>query len=204
MRKAIRFAMLVCGACMLAGCLGKAGPEPVYMRLELTEAKHCKTARPTEFNGVLLIAVKELTGLPGLERQSVLLSDGQVLQPSTTWYWEAPPAQIMGQALANGLGCHENYSVIYPYRPMVRRDAVLSGHVTSFDVDKREQEFSMALRLDLWSEDGRTLLATESFQAQTPVGSMNPKRVTRAADQAMLATLQDALQWLKTATSGRM
>ncbi len=204
MRKAIRFAMLVCGACMLAGCLGKAGPDPVYMRLELTEPLNCRTAKPTENHGVLLVAVKELSCLPGLERQSVLLSDGQVLQPSTTWYWEAPPAQIVGQALANGLGCQGKYGVIYPYRPMVRRDAVLLGHVMSFEVDKKEEGFSMALRLDLWSGDGRTLLATENFQTRAPVRSMSPQGVIRAADQAMQAMLQDVLEWLNTAKSRLM
>jgi cholesterol transport system auxiliary component len=202
MRKAVVASLGLCVLLAFAGCLGKGRPQPVYMRLKLTEAVNCDQSEEASSRDRFVVAVKELTCLPGLERQSVLMADGPVLQPSTSWYWEAPPAEIMGQALANGLGCQAEYNVVYPYRPMVRRDAVLSGHVTSFEVIEGEDRFAMALRLDLWGEEGRRLEASRIFRAATDVERMKPQGVAEAADRALDVMLEDILQWLKSRRSG--
>ncbi|MDY7001572.1 MAG: ABC-type transport auxiliary lipoprotein family protein, partial [Thermodesulfobacteriota bacterium] len=199
-----RFAHTALAACALAflclayGCFGGSGPAEKYLRLSLETQNAREQAQTADGDGRLVLAVKELAGLPALDRTAVLLADGPVLTPSTTWYWEGTPADVLTQALVHGLSRSSTYRVVWPYRPRVSRKAQVSGRVLSFEVHPGgERFFTLAFHLDLWDAQGKIWLAGKTFQGKQETQGLSAKTVAEAASQAVSSAVRDAVGWLE-------
>jgi len=203
MNRFAHMAFVICALTFLSlayGCFGGPGPAEKYLRLSLDTQGALKDARMADSdNGNrLVLAVKELAQLPALDRTAVLLADGSVLTPSTTWYWEGTPADVLAQALVHGLSRSPTYKVVWPYRPRVSRKALVSGRVLSFEVHSRgERFFTLAFHLDLWDAQGKIWLAGKTFQGKQEIQDFNAGTVAEAASRTVSGAVQDAMGWLE-------
>ena len=187
------------------GCFGGPGPVQKYLRLSLETREaghgHAPATGIKDPDEKLILALKELTELPALNRTAVLLAQGSVLTPSTTWYWEGTPAEVLSQALVHGLSRSQTYNVAWPYRPRVFRSAQVSGRVLAFEVHSggtgRKRFFTLTFHLDLWDAHGKMWLGGKTFHGKQEIQGFSPELVTVAASRAVAATVQEAIGWLE-------
>jgi ABC-type uncharacterized transport system auxiliary subunit len=198
--KPLRQALLLAAtAALLAGCLGGPAPVEHYLRIQQGAVAPCddpgveRTA-----DDVAVLALKPLESLPALDRLAVLLSEGQVLNPSTYWYWEGTPAEVLGTVLAESLSCSPRYRVVAPYRTRVAHRAVLTGSVDAFEIGRAPApEFRLRVRLDLWSPHARQWLAGTTFSRTESMAALDPESAALAAEQAVAGLARDVIDWLE-------
>jgi ABC-type uncharacterized transport system auxiliary subunit len=186
----------ICLATVLTlGCMGKPGPGESFLRLEYAGLHQCE--QTPEKSGIRPIAIRNISCLPNLDRTAVMFADGNVLRPSQAWYWEGAPSEIFTQYLIGGLTCSSEFRVVWPYKPRVAHDAVLSGRIESFEVQRSPQlGFRIVVYLDVWGPVARKWKAGKSFTTVVPMQMITEANVAKAANKALVQVLDDILRWL--------
>ncbi|WP_432738577.1 hypothetical protein [Maridesulfovibrio sp. FT414] len=180
---------------VLSGCIGGKSVELSYLRVghNLGCGPGCEKVK----SGVPRLALKRFTSLPSLDRETVIIANGPVLKPDYRWNWEGTPAEVFDQAAGPALGCMNSYEVVTPYRPGLERSLVLSGEITSFELQRDGGDrFIASVRFSLWDSEGRVLLARRKITSEAPVGTMDGHGIATAAQQAVGKVLDDAVQWI--------
>lgn len=142
------------------------------------------------------IGVRDFTSLSGLDRSAVLLANGSVLLPSNVWYWEGTPAEILTQAVAETVACHNAYRAVWPYRSRIVHDFVLTGRVTAFEILEDVREMRLAVTFDLASERGREWLASRTVRITEPLDGSSAQNTAEAAGRATGRMLNALMGWL--------
>lgn len=189
------------GLFLLTGCLGSVPPVERYLRVE-TVATGCAEGRANAAAAKpVVVAVMELTALDNLDRPAVLVADGNVLVPSTRWYWEGAPQDVVGAGIIRAVNCLPDVAGVLKYRPRVEHQAVLAGSVTAFNVQRKNGlRFVAGVRLEIWTKDARRLVASREFRAEIPVASETPEAIADAASQAVSDIAAAAADWLAKGT----
>eukprot|EP00828_Plagiopyla_frontata_P046283 TRINITY_DN8161_c0_g2_i1.p1 TRINITY_DN8161_c0_g2~~TRINITY_DN8161_c0_g2_i1.p1 ORF type:complete len:206 (+),score=56.39 TRINITY_DN8161_c0_g2_i1:470-1087(+) len=186
---------LCLGAVLFLGCMGKPGPGESFLRLEFSGVPQCVLDGRTE--GIRPIAIRDIACLPNLDRTAVMFAEGNVLQPSQAWYWEGAPSEILTQYLIGGLSCSRSFRVVWPYKPRVAHEAVLSGRVEAFEVRRTPSpSFRIVLYMDVWGPVAKEWMAGKSFTADVPMRSLTANGIAEAANTALVKVLDDILVWL--------
>ncbi len=193
-----RRSMLALTLCLaLGGCMGKP-PTPEFLRLGMDDPQLCDEAQQHKKTGCMVLAMKPVTSLPGMDRTAVSVVRGQVMTPSTVWYWEGSPAELLDQAMVRALTCSADIKAVWPYRPRVAHEALLTGRVLAFEVDEAAARvFRIRLRLDLWSPRGNSWLEGRDFVAEAPVAALKGQDIALAAGRAVADVQAQALAWLR-------
>jgi len=195
-------AAAVLGLLLVAGCLGSAPPVEHYLRVEATTAGCDKGAQHAGASPSAVVAFMELTALDNLDRPAVLVANGSVLAPSTRWYWEGAPQDVVGAGIIRAVNCLPGVAGVLKYRPRVEHQAVLSGNVTAFNVQRKNGlRFVAGVRLEIWTKDARRLVASHDFATETPIAAETPEAIADAASLAVSRLAVEAAAWL-TADSG--
>lgn len=198
MLKSYTLLVTLCACLLLAACGGAPAPER-FLRLQATHAT-CAT----EDNGQPVISLTRLDSLPGMERTNVLFAHNAVLAPSTLWYWEGTPAELLGQALGYGLSCDGRARIIWPDRLRATSDGQIAGRVLAFEVQKPTSShpatFRVAVHLELFAVHSRgdlQLVTAKTFDVHTPITTeLSAEAIAQAASQATTQLLQQADPWL--------
>jgi hypothetical protein len=173
----------VCPACL--GNLGKPGPAPQFLRLNLAPDTLCPGPDAGSRDPVP-VALGRVTSLPGLDRTAVLFASGPVLEPSTRLFWEGTPTELVALALDTALECAGR-----PGEPLYR----LAGTVHSFEVDRQAGGFRVVVVWELGNDMGR-VVSRRPVTAQGAVSALDAAGVARGADRAMTDLVEQTRQWL--------
>ncbi len=190
-----RFLFLSCLVVLFAsGCIGGKSVEPSYLRIGNQGAGlSCEKVKAD----VPKLAVKRFSALPALDRETVVIARGPVLKPDYRWSWEGTPAEIFNLEVGYALSCLNSYEVVSPYRPGIERDVILSGVITSFELQQSgDYEFQVAVRYSLWDGTGNSLLARKEVSAAVPVKSMDGHAIAMAAQKAVAKVMDITIKWL--------
>ncbi|MBG0777336.1 MAG: membrane integrity-associated transporter subunit PqiC [Desulfovibrionaceae bacterium] len=222
MKAYIRNAITGCATVLLcAACVGGPGPSERYLRLATAPAAATaeqRTAMPSAAQTI--VAVKDFESLPALRRTAVLTARGSVLMPSTTLYWEGPPAELVTSAMVDALAAQTGLGPAWPYRSRLAHGAVLSGSVTAFEVvlggeaaDGEDAQdgpgqghavsVRVGLRADLWSTGGRERIDEAAFTTTTPASSGSAEAIARAASTALAQAAARTATWVAERLAGR-
>ncbi|MEF3698331.1 ABC-type transport auxiliary lipoprotein family protein [Desulfolutivibrio sp.] len=191
------------GLLLMAGCLGSAPPVEHYLRVEAATAGCDKGAGHATATPGVVVAYMDLTALDNLDRPAVLVANGSVLAPSTRWYWEGAPQDVMGGGIIRAVNCQPGVAGVLKYRPRVEHQAVLSGNVTAFNVQRKNGlRFVAGVRLELWTKDARRLVGSRDFAVETPIASETPEAIADAASRAVSRIAAEAVAWLTAGMGG--
>lgn len=129
------------------GCIGGKSVESSYLRVgSNTYDGGCDKVNPD----MPRLALKRFRSLPALDRETVIVAKGQVLKPNYRWSWEGTPAEILDLIAGPALNCMNSHEVVTPYRPGIMKDLVLSGVITSFELQRSGGDaFKVAVRYSL-------------------------------------------------------
>jgi hypothetical protein len=195
----IRLAPILLVLALLSGCMGSA---PGQRYLTISEQWFADCGENNSASD-LVLAVKDLESLPALDRTSVLIGDERVLTPSHVWYWEGTPAESLTIALVNRISCVEGYQAVWPYRPRVERNALLTGRVHKFAAYTVGQpRFEVSAHLEVWDSRGKSKLAGRVFTASSempgfdPTGPGSAAMLADAAEEAVRQMLDQAAEWI--------
>ncbi|QJT10036.1 hypothetical protein E8L03_14350 [Oceanidesulfovibrio marinus] len=177
-------------ALMLSSC---GTPNQRYL-LQLAPPE-CADGGHTLEDPVLML--DDFTTLPGMDRTAVFIAQDNVIQPSTVWYWEGNPAEIMTQAVSDRLECAGPYRVSWPYFGELEHAAVLRGRVREFQlVNTSLPEFRIRLSVELWGPRHTRMLAINTFTASEPVDAITPQATASAASKAVSKATLAISEWL--------
>ncbi|NDV24090.1 ABC-type transport auxiliary lipoprotein family protein [Desulfovibrio sp. JC022] len=192
-KKILSLIILVC-VLFSAGCIGGKSVESSYLRVGNNgSGDGCERVNPD----MPRLALKRFTSLPALDRETVIIAKGQVMKPDYRWSWEGTPAEILDLIAAPSLNCMNSYEVVSPYRPGIRKDLVLSGVITSFELQRNgEDAFKVAVRYSLWDGSGKNLLARKLVEAQAMVKSLRGESIAQAAQQAVDGVMKKTILWI--------
>jgi len=180
----------------LGGCMGPAPVEEI-LRLPLAGCLGCNETHDSP-DSRPIIAIKDVTCLPALDRAAVLFAQGNVLSPNTQWYWEGTPAEVVSRSLASCLDCSDRFKAVWPYRPRLKHDAQLHGRILSFEVRlDGENRFELVMDLELWNRRGSEMLLSRTFSAEAPLLGSSASDVAQAADSALAVVVDKATLWLE-------
>lgn len=183
----------------LSGCVGGKVPVEKILRISPATVATSSTVKP----GDALIVLRTLEAFPALERSAVMVAEGNVLSPSSRWFWEGTPATMITASLASGLQQLESMAVIWPERSRMRHTAILSGRVEAFEVQRApHKQMVVRLRLSLWKDRGRELLATFGAGSRVPLTSLSERTIAAAAVTAMAEVNEQVALWLQTEARG--
>lgn len=190
---------------VLGGCLGAVPPVEQYLRVT-ADGAGCGGASPDAADvSAQPVAFVPLKALDNLDRPAVLVADGSVLTPSLRWYWEGSPQSVMTAVLTRMVNCQTGVAGVLEYRPRVAHQAVLTGTVTAFNVQRQGRlRFVAGIRLDVWTRDSKTLVASREFAAQADMAGETAAAVAQAASEAAAAVASEACTWLSPATGGAL
>ncbi|WP_321400995.1 hypothetical protein [Maridesulfovibrio sp.] len=177
-----------------AGCIGGKSVQSSYLRVGNNEyASRCEKVNPD----MPRIALKRFTCLPALDREMVIIAKGPVMKSDYRWSWEGTPAEIMDLIAAPALNCMNSYEVVAPYRPGIEKEMVLSGVITSFELQRRGGDaFKVAVQYSLWDSSGKELLARKMIEAQAPVKSLQGESIADAAQLAVDGLMKRTIAWI--------
>lgn len=181
---------------ILSGCIGGKSVESSFLRVGISHdvSSSCERVKPD----LPRLAVKRFVSMPSIDRETVIVANGPVLKPDYRWSWEGTPGEIMDLEVVHALSCLNSYEVVTPYRPGIERSLVLSGVITSFELQRSGMdEFHIAVRYSLWDGSGKKLLARRSVMAATPVGSITGHSIADAARQCMGVVMEKTIHWLE-------
>jgi len=143
------------------------------------------------------LALKRFRSLPALDRETVIVAKGQVLKPNYRWSWEGTPAEILDLIAGPALNCMNSHEVVTPYRPGIMKDLVLSGVITSFELQRSGGDaFKVAVRYSLWDSRGKELLARKLIEASATLRSLNGENIADAAQQAVDEVMMKTILWI--------
>ncbi|WP_246299088.1 ABC-type transport auxiliary lipoprotein family protein [Desulfolutivibrio sulfodismutans] len=196
-------AAVLAGLLLMTGCLGSAPPVEHYLRVEAVTAGCDKGLPQMNVSPSAVVAFMELTALDNLDRPAVLVANGSVLAPSTRWYWEGAPQDVVGAGIIRAVNCLPGVAGVLKYRPRVEHQAVLSGNVTAFNVQRKNGlRFVAGVRLDVWTKDARRLVGSRAFEVETPIAAETPEGIADAASQAVSRIAAEAAAWLSAGMGG--
>ena len=185
--------LLLVGNFVMSGCVGGKVPAEKVLRISPATVAHGTVIHPDD----KLIVLQTLEAFPALERSAVMMANGNVLTPSTRWFWEGAPASMITASLASGLQDMKRIAIIWPDRSRIRHSAILNGRVEAFEVQRApEKKMVVRLRLSLWGERGRSLMATYGAGAEVPISSVSDKAIAAAAVTAMEEVNKQVRHWL--------
>lgn len=145
-----------------------------------------------------VLVLRDFSTMPGMDRTAVFLANNNVIQPSTTWYWEGNPAEVMTQAVNDRLACEGPYRITWPYRGRSEHAAVLHGRVREFQVTRGNRPvFALRLSVELWSPRERELLDKKTIHASAEARSLSPQATAKAASQAVADATGQIATWLE-------
>ena len=177
-----------------AGCIGGKSVQSSYLRIG---GGSYKKGCGKVVSGIPRLALKNFSSLPALDRETVIIAKGQVLKPDFRWSWEGTPAEIMDLIAGPALSCMKSHEVVTPYRPGIERDMVLSGVITSFELQRSGGDrFIVAVHYSLWDSSGKELLARRLIETESPVKSISGEAIAAAAEQAVEAMMQGTAAWI--------
>jgi len=192
------FRCVLAATLLLGGCFGGSLPPENYIRLNAPLAKERQEGQALNNGDKVLVAIKQLTCMSGLDRLAVLVAKGPVLQPSNVWYWEDAPGNLLSQWLVDILGNSERVKPVWPYGSRVEHDMVLDGRVVLFEIQEDPSStFRMKLNLGLWSKNSREMISNKTFESSAAIDSMNPHGIARAAEQTALQVEAEVIDWLE-------
>ncbi|ACS78082.1 ABC-type transport auxiliary lipoprotein family protein [Maridesulfovibrio salexigens] len=177
-----------------AGCIGGKSVESSFLRVDgYSSVSECDRVNPD----MPRLALKRFSSLPALDRETVIVAKGQVMKPDYRWSWEGTPAEIFDLVAGPALNCMNSYEVISPYRPGIEKDLVLSGVITSFEIQRSGGDaFKVAVRYSLWDGSGKELLARKLVEAEAPVKSMRGESIAQAAQKAVDGIMKNTIFWI--------
>lgn len=206
MKRALRTAWILAGLAMavvLVGCLGSAPPVEQYLRVEPAPSPCGKISAVPGRADHGVVAFKELRALDNLDRPAVLFADGSVLAPSLRWYWEGTPGSVMTMAVTQAVACLPGVTGVAAYRPRVGHDALMSGEVTAFNVQKQGGlRFVAAVRMEVWTRDQMRLVARGEFRAEVPMPGETAADIATAATTACGDIGRDVAAWMSAEKGG--
>lgn len=198
-------AVFLLAAVMISGCVGSKIPSEQILRIAPRQAAAMQanstgdgTLGTSHRFGGPLILMENFESFPALDRSAVMMARGNVLTPSTRWYWEGAPASIATVSIASSLQANREYTLVWPARNRQEHQAVLTGRVERFEVREHESEMVISLRMALWTERGKVLLLTRSVDVHEPLSAMTPQAIADAASKGMASAAQSVGEWLKT------
>lgn len=175
----------------LWGCLGKPGIQEQYLRV-LEPSEGCEKAEGAA--GGAVIGVRGFKALDALDRLAVMVSEGNVMRASQSWYWEASPGRLMEQAVVSAMACSAEVTPAWPVRSTTEAAAYLSGLVTVFGVQTRGMMFVLEVKAQLMNGSG-VVLGAKAFNASMPVSIMAAAPVAEAAAGALRRAAGEMTQW---------
>ncbi len=185
---------------ILPGCFGGKVPQEEILRITgatfRQEAREVSLTLPDAGLRPPVVAMERLSCFPALDRSAVMVARGNVLTPSTRWYWEGSPKELVTTALAAYLQQEPSLSVLYPHRSRQAVQALLTGRVENFEAVPAEGVVRVRLRLELWTADGVSLLATRYVEAASPMAHLSAQPIAEAASLAMADISASATRWL--------
>lgn len=191
MIKRIFSVSILAAAVFISGCIGGKSVAPSYLRVG--QIRGCEKVE----SGVPRLAIKRFSSLPALDRETVIVANGAVLSPDYRWSWEGTPAEILDMTAGQALSCLERYEAVAPYRPGIERSLVLSGVITSFEVQRSAgDEFHVAVNYSLWDGSGKKLLARRTLEVSVPVKSFSGHSIAHAAQQAVNEIMKRTIEWI--------
>jgi len=182
-------------AVLSTGCIGGKSIDPSYLRVGRSSALNtgCEQVK----GNVPKLVVKRFTSLPALDREAVIVAHGAVLKTDYRWSWEGTPAEIFDLAVGPALSCMKSYEVVTPYRPRIERSLILSGVITSFELQRLNgDDFNVAVRYSLWDGSGKKILARKVIEASVPVKSMGGHAIAAAAEKALGEVMSKTVSWI--------
>jgi len=194
-------AIFLLAAVMISGCVGSKIPSEQILRIappQVAAGRTNSTGYSSHRFGGPLILMENFESFPALDRSAVMVARGNVLTPSTRWYWEGAPASIATASIASSLQANREYTLVWPARNRQEHQAVLTGRVEGFEVRERESEMVISLRMALWTERGKVLLLTRSVDVHEPLSAITPQAIADAASKGMASAAQSVGEWLKT------
>jgi ABC-type uncharacterized transport system auxiliary subunit len=145
-----------------------------------------------------ILRLDDFTTMPGMDRTAVFLARDNVVQPSTIWYWEGNPAEVMAQAVNDRLDCEGPYRVTWPYFGTVDHAAVLRARVREFHISRGESPvFTVRLTAQLWAPDHERLLAEKIFSSSAEASELTPQATAQAASRAVADVTREISTWLE-------
>lgn len=171
--------------------------EPRLLRLDT--AAPCRgpgTEQPASSVGLArLVRLYRLESLEGLDRTSVRVAENGVLRSLGGVSYEAPPAQLVQQALELALECDPGVRLAGRTSARARPDMELKGRVLAFEVRQGPsgQSFAIEVALSVWSPGQREQLATRILRGQVPLPDTDPSHLARAAQTALQRVVEQAL-----------
>lgn len=196
-------AVCLAGMTALAGCLGSAPPVERYLRVAAVGAECARPVSEGRAEAQGVVAVMDFTALDNLDRPAVLVASGNVLVPSTRWYWEGAPQDVMTGVVVRTVNCLPGVAGVLKYRPRVEHQAVLTGSVTAFNVQRKGgSRFVAAVRLEVWTRDAKRLVASREFTAETALAGETPEAIADAASSAASQVADQAAAWLSGESGG--
>jgi hypothetical protein len=188
-------------ACLLlaVGCGRTGGPRENLLRINAGHALREQPQTTCAEDEKRHLRLQETGTMPALNRTAVLVARGNVLVPSTTWYWEGTPAALFTRTL-------ENETAIMPYydistHPVPRRqlDGVLHTTITAFEV-VADTPYTVrgAVRLELWTPDETRRAAITELRAEKSITRMEADRIAGAASEVLQNLAGQTRAWLET------
>jgi ABC-type uncharacterized transport system auxiliary subunit len=131
---------------------------------------------------------------------------GPVATASPAWYWEGAPPRVLSEGLARRLGCLG--AAVVPDRASARPDLLLTGRLERFEVQREPAggagpRFELAVRLELWTGDGRMLMSDRRIEAAEGMREVTDRAVAVAAQAALDRFLAEAAAWAGEALRSR-
>jgi cholesterol transport system auxiliary component len=190
-------------ALLLPGCLGSPPPVEQYLRVETAFSPCAGAGAAREGARAGVVAFKSLEAMDNLDRPAVLFADGSVLVPSVRWYWEGTPRDVMTAAVTQAVTCLSGVSGVIAYRPRVEHDAVMSGVVTAFNVQRKGGlRFVAAVGLEVWTKNQVRMLASREFQTEVAMRGETAADIAEAASRAATDIGREAAAWVSREDGG--
>lgn len=191
--------LLVALTCfLLSGCIGGSVPQEQILRIAHETSKASGASEEAGgFSGPIIV-MEDMDSFPALDRSAVMVAAGNVLTPSTRWYWEGAPAAITSASIAARLQEERSYTIVWPMRNRLEHQAMLTGRVEEFEASSADKDMHIALRMSLWTPRGGKLLLTRIVRASRPLAAVSAEGIARAASLCMTDITGEIALWLRT------
>ena len=184
---------------VFGGCLGKPGPVEEY--LKVSGKGDCGADR-AQNKASTIVAVRQFKSADALDRQSVMIARGRVLNPSLRWYWEATPSKMFEQSVARALNCTPSLAAAWPTRSTTEAAYTLTGTVVAFEVQEQALAMSVSFTCQLWDAKGANLIGSKDFTSEQAIRSMDAQAIAEAGAKALSGISRDVGEWVRSRAAG--
>ncbi len=188
-------------ACLLSllvtGC-GTASSQEHLLRINRMDSFMAPARISTPESPVYRIRLYETGTLPGLNRAAVLIARGNVLTPSSKWYWEGVPATLFTQALERQAADNPQYEISSSPRSRSELHGVLRMSIRAFEV-VAESPYKVrgAVQMELWTPDERRRLGMAGLTAEKEIAHMEAGYIIEAASEVLQSIANQSMAWLE-------